>query len=234
MHKTIVILHGWRVDSTRYEPLKKIFEKKGFTVFAPDMPGNGIEKTPEIAMDIDGYVQFVLDFFKRKKIEKAILICHSFGGRVGAKLAAKYPEKIERLILTGAPLIKQPLPLGKKLVSTAAGFAKKALKKSFGYSFGRKILYLVLGEWDYYKAPENVRETFKNIIAEDISPTLERIKSPSLVVWGQNDNFVPRSIGIKIASLIPNCAYIEVPNGTHKLPYESPEEFSRIVLDFLK
>ncbi len=234
MKNPIIILHGWRVENSRYSQIKKTFEENGFKVFAPNLPGVGDEKLTKDVMKIDDYINFVLDFYKKQKIEKAILVCHSFGGRVGAKLAAKYPEKVEKLVLTGTPLIKQLLSSKKKMLIFLSGIVKKTLKLSFGETRMRKILYYLLNEWDYYKAPENIRETFKAIIAEDIAPNLSKIKTPTLIVWGEKDTFVPKSIGKQINDKIINSRYVEVENATHKLPYENPEEFAKVVLDFIK
>jgi pimeloyl-ACP methyl ester carboxylesterase len=230
----IIILHGWRVKSSRYGQIKKIFEDNGYEVFAPNLPGTGDEKLIKEEMAIDDYINFVLSFYKDKKIEKAILVCHSFGGRVGAKLAAKYPEKVGKLILTGTPLIKQKLTLRKKVILQISKLIKEKLKISFQEEKLRKALYFLLREWDYYNAPKELKKTFRSIIAEDISSNLPKIKSPTLIIWGQNDTFVPKTVGQKIATEIPNAIYKEIPNATHRLPYENSEAFAKLVLDFIK
>ncbi|HXS14760.1 MAG TPA: alpha/beta fold hydrolase, partial [Candidatus Saccharimonadales bacterium] len=94
MREPIVILHGWQKSGKDYAEIQKIFEKEGYIVFSPDMPGFGSEKLAKEAMSVDDYVDFIEAFLQKKKLNKIILIGHSFGGRVGAKFAAKYPEKV--------------------------------------------------------------------------------------------------------------------------------------------
>src|SRR5438270_12888927 len=106
MKYPIVILHGWRLTGSRYKDIQELFQKKGFTVYAPDLPGSADVKLTKEVMRIDDYIDFVLDFLKEHKIKKIILIGHSFGGRVAAKFAGRHPGIVEKLILTGAPLIK--------------------------------------------------------------------------------------------------------------------------------
>lgn len=229
----IVILHGWRKAGKDYSEIKKIFETKGYTVFAPDLPGFGNEHLGKSIMRIDDYVAFVLAYLKKHHISQAILIGHSFGGRVAAKFTSKNPKMVQYLILTGAPLIKQKLSLRKRALSFAAKHVKKGIKFSFEETRMRKVLYYILGEWDYYKASPELKETFKAVIAEDIAPALPSISVPTLIVWGENDTFVPKSIGKQIAERVGKGKYVEIPGATHRLPYESPSLFSQAVLQFI-
>ncbi len=209
-------------------------EKENYKVFSPDLPGFGKQQLTKSIMEINDYVMFVLDFLKKNSIKKAIFLCHSFGGRVGAKLAANYPQYVEKLVLTGTPLIKQKLSVKKKILSKAARIVKKSMLTAFGEKRMRKVLYYILGEWDYYKLDPQLKETFKKVIAEDISPNLIHITAPTLVIWGEKDTFVKPAIGEKITQKIPHALYKEIPNASHKLPYEYPALFAEEVIQFLK
>jgi len=233
MKLPIVILHGWRKSGNDYSEIKSIFEKHNYAVFVPDMPGAGEEKLIKPVMHINDYISFILEFLKNHKLTKIILIGHSFGGRVAAKLTAQYPEIVDKLILTGAPLIKQRLTLKNSIIMFLAQIMKKFSLISSGTERMRKVLYYLLGEWDYYKAPPEIRETFKAIIAEDISPNLSNIFVPTLVLWGENDTFVSKKIGKEITRRIPTAKYIEIPGATHALPYKMPEKFAEEVLKFI-
>jgi pimeloyl-ACP methyl ester carboxylesterase len=235
MKTPIVILHGWGKKGADYKEIQNILEHKNYSVFIPDMPGFGSEKLIKPTMHIDDYVDFVLSYLKKHKVHNAIFIGHSFGGRISAKLAAQYPDVVAKLILTGAPLIKEELSLKKKALIVVSRVGKKILRKiSSSNTLFRKAIYVLLGEWDYYKLKPELKETFKAVIAENIAPNLPHIVATTLVLWGGNDAFVPKRIGKSIASIIPNAKYIEVPNASHKLPYEYPEIFAEEVLRFIE
>lgn len=228
----IVILHGWRKEGKDYQEIQKIFEKEGFTVFAPTMPGsNGVPLTKSI-MNTDDYADFVIAFLKKQKISRAIFICHSFGGRVISKLIPRDPTLVEKLVLTGTPLIKQELSLKKKTLIIVSRLFKKIISK-YGNDSIRKLFYFMLGEWDYYKAPVNLRNTFKAIVSEDLSPNIPRINIPTLLIWGGKDALVLPKIGKEITRRMPQAKYIEIPNASHKLPYEEPTLFAEKVLEFI-
>ena len=233
MKYPIVILHGWRLSGSRYGALQEIFEKKGYTVYAPDLPGFGNEKVTQDITDLQSYTSFVKKFFHDHNINKAIIIGHSFGGRIAAKFTALYPKMVEKLILTGAPLIKQPLAPKKKIIVYLAKIGKGIFQLiHIDYKNMRKIVYFLLGEWDYYKS-NNMREIFLNIIKEDVAPNLPFIRTPTFLLWGVNDTFVSKKIGKEIAKKMPHATYKEIPSATHKLPYEQPEIFAKEVLRFI-
>ena len=231
---SIVILHGWRKSGTDYSQIKKIFEQKGYSVFAPDLPGFGKEPIGRKVMRIDDYVLFVKTYFKNHHISQAVLIGHSFGGRVAAKFTSENPGLVSHLIVTGAPLIKQPLSFKKMLIMLPAKAGKLVLDKvPVIAKNARKVLYYMLGEWDYYKATPEIKETFKAVIAEDLVGVLPKISVPTLVLWGEKDTFVSTRIGKQISKNVKNATYKEIPDASHKLPYESPSVFAQAVLQFI-
>ncbi len=222
------------MSGKRYQGLEKLLKKKKFVVFSPDLPGFGTERLQKKAMTLDDYVSFVKTYMKRHEIKKALFIGHSFGGRIAAKLAISDPKLVDRLILTGSPLVKQKLSVKKRAVSIVAFFGKIILWffPTFVQQLFRKLAYVLIGEFDYFQAGE-LRDTFKKIIAEDLSLLLPRIHVPTVVVWGEDDHFVPVSVGVDIAHLIKGAKLLIVPDATHKLPYENPKLFVKAISPFL-
>ncbi|MBL7159185.1 alpha/beta hydrolase [Candidatus Microgenomates bacterium] len=78
-----------------------------------------------------------------------------------------------------------------------------------------------------------MRETFKNIISENLASLLSKIKTPCLLLWGEKDKMVPVTIAQKIYDRIPKTDLIVISNASHKLPYENPKLFSKKCLEFL-
>lgn len=236
MKSAIIILHGWgtTMSGDKYDVLKKLFESKGYTVFTPDLPGFGKEKMQKTVMVLDDYVLFVDHFMKKNNIKKAILIGHSFGGRIAAKLAVIHPEKIEKIVLTGAPLIRRKLSLKKKIAFFAAKSGKivLALFPKTVQGLARKMLYRSIGEWDYYKSNE-LKETLQAILREDLAPLLSKIHAPTIVIWGEKDTFVPVVDGKEITENIKNAKFVTIQDATHKLPYEDPIPFFNAVMPFI-
>ncbi|HEX8965572.1 MAG TPA: alpha/beta hydrolase [Patescibacteria group bacterium] len=233
MEKTLIILHGWGLQGSKYDTLKNIFQKKGFRVYTPDFPGFGNQPIKKPGMTMDDYVIFLKDFYTSQNIKKAYVIGHSFGGRVAAKFATKYPTLIEKIVFTGSPLIKQKLSFKKRVVQSVVkkgkflfDFTPSFLKDSMRWG-----IYRFIGEWDYYKA-KNLREIFKKVISEDASVYLDQIKNPVLVLWGKLDTVVPSKIGKMIAKKIPNAKYEEIADAGHAVIYRNSQSFAKKTLSF--
>lgn len=232
MKKQIIILHGWGLKGDIYQELTNLLRREGFDVFAPDLPGFGKEKLKSQNMSLDDYVEFVRFFVKKIYPSKVIFIGHSFGGRVAIKYAWKYPKEVEKIILTGVPIIRSRSFLKKiyYYLAISGGFIFKKFPVNMKESL-RKILYYFIGEWDYYKAGEK-QQVFKNIIEDDLLKYIKEIKIPIFLVWGKDDNIIPLS-NIKPIESIINTKIVIVNNCGHKLPYENPTGFLNVVKKFL-
>ena len=104
--KNLIFLHGWGLSSEIFKPFYH-YLRNDFAVYFLDLPGFG--KTPiEKTMTLKDYADYVFEFLKEKKMEKPIIIGHSFGGAVATKLAIIHPESISKLILVCASAIRQP------------------------------------------------------------------------------------------------------------------------------
>ena len=79
-----------------------------------------------------------------------------------------------------------------------------------------------------------MRETFKNIVNENLIYYLKYIESETLILWGKLDQDTPIKDGIKMNHLIKNSALIVFPKGTHFSYLEYPSLTNQIIQEFLK
>jgi len=226
--KTIVFLHGWANSSEVFIPLS-YYLKNDFSIFAPDLPGFG--KSPiEKPMALKDYADFVCKFIKDNQIEKPIIVGHSFGGAIAAKLAILHPEVMLKLILIGASSIREP-NLKTRLLRKIAGIAKYFIPKK-----ARKFILKIFGlDTSDYALIDNplLKETFKIIIKENLAAELSFIKIPTLVIWGDKDTETPLKEGEKIAKLIPNAKLEIIENVGHYVFLDKPLEFIHEIKKFI-
>ncbi|MDK3160626.1 alpha/beta hydrolase [Anaerolineae bacterium CFX9] len=62
---------------------------------------------------------------------------------------------------------------------------------------------------------------------------LAQITTPSLIVWGEDDTWVPISAGERLRDLLPNNTFVVYPQTGHLPMEEQPEAFNRDLLNFL-
>jgi len=238
MKKTIIILHGWGLCGLKYKGLSDLFKKEGYEVYAPDMPGFGSEPLCKQSnqgtnLTLSDYVDFLDKFIRVKKIQKPILLGHSFGGRVAIKYAYEHPEKILSLILTGVPVIRER-SFKKKIAFLAAVTGGKVFSffpENVRMKF-RKGLYFLIGEWDYYNSGK-LKNVFKNIISEDLIQYLKEIKNPIVLIWGSEDRLTPAFGVPKIKKIVPQSKSVIIKGIGHKLPYEDPLIFVKTIKPLL-
>lgn len=226
----ILILHGWNVDSTKYDPLIRILSKKGHRVVAIDMPGFGTEKVPSRPFELSDYVAFVKRAIKEHGLKKPVVIGHSFGGRVAIVLAAQHPDLVGSLVLTGVPGF---LPESGAKVSFYYALARigsivfSIPLLSHFKDIARHILYKAARATDYYRTEGVMRKTFKIIIREDLEGPMEKITVPTHIIWGEDDTTTPLWIGKKMHETIAGSTFSVIPGGRHCVVYDIPEEFGR-------
>ncbi len=227
-----LILHGWGGSSDSWIVVQKLLSNRRYKVIVPDFPGFGKSQDPPRDWKVDDYCNLVLSFIEKLGISNFFLLGHSFGGRVAIKFGAKYPKKLKGLILSDISGIKSEPTINQRLTARIAKIGKLFIKSSFLEEKAKKILYTFLGPADYLKANNVMRETFLNVVKEDLTPLLSQIKILTLIVWGASDRITPIDCAYLIKKEIPNSVLKIIPNAGHSPHLKAPKRLSEIVERF--
>ncbi|MCD6550398.1 alpha/beta hydrolase [bacterium] len=226
--QSIIILHGWQSSKEKWNKVKELLEKEGIEVIIPDLPGFKQENRLTRPWNLDDYVEWLENFTEEKK--EFFLLGHSFGGRISIKFASQFPQKIRGLILVASAGIRHK----KSFIFSLLLYLKRF---SFlpGYNFFRHIFYKkILKKTDYISAKGHLRETFKNIIEEDLTDFLSRIRIKTLILWGDKDKITPLCDAYLMKEKIPD-AELEVLESVGHAPYlECPEILAERIIRFIK
>lgn len=234
---TIVILHGWNLSGERFAPLAEELAKLNYRVFTPDLPGFGKEDAPPNPWRLSDYADFMKQFIDKNKINKVIFVGHSFGGRVSLKYQKMYPKNVAAIILSGTPGFT---PIPKKrllffmLLSKIGGLLFKIPPLNLFQDWARRWYYYAVGARDYFRAEGTMRQTFKNIIQEDLSYLMESVMVPCLLLWGEYDVVVPSVIAQRMKDVIPMATVKIIPEADHGVPFKKPDVFAQYIDAFLK
>jgi len=234
----ILILHGWGSTPKSWERVKTVLEDNGYRVLTPALPG--FEGTPEPTKpwSVSDYADWAENYCQDRNLTNVFLLGHSFGGRTAIKFATLYPARLRGLILSSAAGIT-PRPKAKlslfRLVSKVGKVVFALPLVSVLREPARKLLYFLSGGYDYYFLQSQImRESFKKAIAEDLTPDLAKIKTPTLIIWGEKDQTTPLSDGQKMNRLIVGSRLTVVPQGRHALQRQLPDVLAQTVLPFLR
>ncbi len=216
----VLALHGW---GRRGADFKQTLHD--LPALAPDLPGFGASPSPDSVIGADGYADIVsqmIDDFD----EPPVLIGHSFGGRVAVCLAARMPEKVGPLVLTGVPLLrkenaKRPA-LSYRLIR---GLNKVGVVSNDRMELERQKR----GSADYRAVTGVMREILVKVVHESYEPQLSQIRSPVAMLWGSNDSVIPVTVAEDAVLLMEN-ADLEILDGVgHHVPTEAPDALRRVV-----
>jgi pimeloyl-ACP methyl ester carboxylesterase len=234
---TLVILHGWKSSSQRWQRIKEILEEKGLKVFVPDLPGFKNENELKQVWTLDDYLAWTERFIEKVAPQPFFLLGHSFGGRISIKYAAKYPERLKGLILVSAAgVTRRP-----KFKIALFAFLGKIAKLIFAIEplgflepVVRKIAYFLLGVKDYrFLEGRIMKETFKRVIGEDLKSFLPLIDVPTLIVWGREDKTTPLTDGYLMNKQIKQSR-MEILEGVGHLPHlKKPELLAEKIWQFV-
>jgi pimeloyl-ACP methyl ester carboxylesterase len=229
----VLLLHGWGGRIESFTPVCNDL-MRSYTVHAIDFPGFGDSTLPGVPWGSAEYARLTLAVMDRLGLDSPHVIAHSFGGQVSLQLAAAYPQRLGKLILVASAGVR-----GRPTLKVRAKRGLSRLGKwaaTYGGGVGRLLrdaLYARLQSQDYANAGP-LRATLVKVVNEDLRAILPRIKSPTLLVWGEHDRDVPRGAVQTMARLIPNAQLAIFENAGH-FPYlDQFDRFRLLVGRFLR
>ena len=226
----LVFLHGWGGCWQSWYPILERL-KKNFNLYAPDLPGFG-EEPLSTPYNLENYVDFVVDFIIKNKIENPILIGHSFGGAIITKIAADKLISLSKIILVDSASIRHHYSPYQKIKFLLINFLKKIAP--FTQDIYYKIFKLENSDYAALKGNPILQQTFKNVIQQDLTNDLPKINAPTLIIWGKNDTATPLSDGIVIQKLIPNSTFKIFDDTSHFSFLDDQQQFVNEVINFIK
>ena len=209
----LLLLHG-NGENGRYFQKQIACFAEHWRVIALDTRGHGRSPRGTAPFTLAQFAQDLRDFMEERHIERAHLLGFSDGGNIALLFALRWPQRVNRLILTGANLF----PSGLKaltLLQVDAAYAALAPLAPLSTRARRKMELLRL----------MAREP-------DIDPhALARLALPVLVIAGTRD--VIREEHTRLISDSLPCGQLRILPSGHNVAQENPEAFNRAVLEFL-
>jgi pimeloyl-ACP methyl ester carboxylesterase len=237
----VVLLHGLGSRKEDWLPVVGPLSQK-YRLLVPDQIGFGHSDKPLMDYRVQTYVDFLDEFLRDLKVEKASLVGESLGGWISALYAAEitggaHIVPVEKLVLVDAAGLNQEKPVPPVLnPSTLA--AMRGLMEAVFYDTSwltedalRKIFADKLSVHDGYTVRSIL--TSPSLASERLDSRLGEIHVPTLVVWGKQDNLLPIASGERYAAGIPGARMISFEKCGHVPPIEKTEEFVSAVTAFL-
>lgn len=236
---TVIFLHGLGSDSSSWAANFGPAAEK-FHAVALDQIGFGESDKPFLEYKIETFVEFLQAFMDELKIPKATLVGNSLGGWIAADFAARFPDRVDRLVLVDAagltpagPPRTGPIDLNMNSLSSARRILGLVFynRQMITDDLVRSIFEKHLRNNDGYTIQRVLANAFAVPQYEDAK--VGSIKAPTLVVWGREDALIPLEAGERYAKAIPGAKLVVFDQCGHVPQLEKAADFNKALLDFL-
>ena len=229
----VLALPGWLHQSSDWDRTLDTLAGTGTGSgsIALDLPGfGGATPEPDAAMGSPGYAERVAPVLD-ELTQPAVLVGHSFGGRVAVHLAATHPDKVAALVLTGVPNLvprttaAPKAPLGFRL---AKALHRKGLLSDERMEEQRRTH----GSADYRNAPSRtMRDVLVTVTNEVYEDQLRRTTCPVELVYGESDTAAPPDMAGRAVDVIGNdrATLTVLPGVDHFTPIKAPEALAAAI-----
>jgi len=243
----VLLLHGSGPGVTAYANWRLTIPTLAtrLRVVAPDLVGFGFtERPPGVEYSLDLWVDQVLGVMDGLGIERASVVGNSFGGGLALRLAARHPDRVDRLVLMGSVGVPFPITDG---LDRVWGYEPsiERMKELIGlFAYSRELVTDELAEVRYRASIQpGFQESFSAMfpaprqrwVDSMVTPAEEIAALPhrTLVVHGREDRIIPVDNALALLRLVPDAQLHVFGRCGHWTQIEHAEEFNRLVLDFV-
>ncbi len=233
--KEMIILPGWGHNRKTFDNTIDEFKSK-YSIYIVDYPGFGNSPFPNKDLTIFDYTDMIVSFIKYLNLTNPVIIAHSFGGRIALVMNGCYKFPISKMILIGSAGIKPKKTICSLYRKYRYKFLKRLgcfLPKKKRLKYFSKLLNKYASS-DYLRLSDRQRKTFINIVNQDLTFCLEKIKASTLLIWGEEDLSTPIKDGIKMNKLIKDSGLVTINKASHFCYLEQPKYVSLVIREFLK
>lgn len=230
--ENLLLLHGLFGALSNFEGILDHFGGT-YNVVVPILP---IFELPLRKVSVTGLVDYVADFVEYKGYDKVNVLGNSLGGHISLLYVLNHPHKVKTIILTGSS----------GLFESAMGtsFPKRGdyefMKKKVEGTFHdpkiatKELVDEVFDIVNDRNKAIRIIATAKSAVRHNLGDKLHRIKVPTLLVWGKEDQVTPAFVGEKFNELIENSELYLLPECGHAPMMEHPEIFNQHLEAFLQ
>lgn len=229
----VVMLHGAGQSAACWErQTAALADYTRFPSLALDLPGHGGSGGAAMT-SIGEYARFVADFCAETEIHSPIFIGHSMGGRIAQVLALGGALEPRACMLAGTGV---RMRVSKWSLKTVGGeyetFCRTAARNAFSPSASPRLMEVFLKRL-LASSKESCRADLVACDGFDTSASAGRIEIPAVVVAGARDVLTPAKHTNFLHRSIKGSKLFVIEDAGHFMMMEKPEEFNKIMLDFL-
>lgn len=232
-----VYLHSTLGESFMWFPFYQAWAKK-FKVLVPTHPGFGQSGGFDQIDTVEDMAFHYLEMFDALGLDEVILGGVSLGGWIAAEIAVRWPERVKKLWISGAPGLwveEEPLPDLFRILTD-----KDKMRELLFYDPTGPMASLVIKDNPdeatilaaFQAMTVLARLVWERPYDPKLAARLHRVQCPTLLLWGDHDRLVPPAYGHEYQKYLPQAELKFIENCGHLPMFEKEKEFVETIANF--
>lgn len=224
----IIILHGLMGGLSNFKGVSEHFPPKGYKVLIPELP---IYSMPLLKTNVKSFAKYLAKFIKFKGLKDVILLGNSLGGHIGLYHTKMYPDIVKALIITGSSgLYESAMGDGYPRRGDYEFIKKKAQDVFYDPEVATKEIVDEVFETvnDRMKLVKTL-SIAKSAIRHNMAKDLPNMKTPTCIIWGENDAVTPPKVAKEFHELLPDSDLFWIEKCGHAPMMEHADKFNEIL-----
>jgi pimeloyl-ACP methyl ester carboxylesterase len=235
---TLVFVHGAANDHSVWALQSRYFTYHGWNVLAVDLPGHG-RSGGDALPSVEAIADWIPMLLDAAAVDRAALVGHSLGALAVLECAARHPDRVTKIVLTGPAA---PMTVSDDLLAAAKTDDHVAFEliNGWSYSAGKQLGgNRMPGMWLTGNAMRLMERTRPGVLHADLrachayAAGLEaaaKLRCPALLILGARDIMAPPKNAQALIAALPEPRVVMLPDCGHALMAEQPDA----VLDALR
>lgn len=225
--------------------LMEALAESGRRAIAPDLYGLG-DSSDDGPATFERNLAIVEEFTAFLALDRVVLVVHDWGGFVGLAWACEHPQAIEALVISDTGFFADGKwhgmaeairgEQGEQVVAAIEREGFAGLLRSSGDAFGDDEIAAYWEPFEYGRGQRATLDFYRSMDFSKLEPyqgKLAELGVPTLLLWGENDQFAPLSGARRFEREIPGARLVALDAG-HFVFDEQPRRCADEVLGFLE
>lgn len=235
----ILLLHGAGSRADRWLGCLPSLAGAGYRVTAIDLPGHGFADKPhDFAYTGPEMAKLVITLLEHSG--PAVLVGTSLGGFVSALVALERPDLVTALVLVGVTgIVPRDASAARVIGDNSRSGVRRKLERLLFDPSGIDETWII--EETLVNTSPGAEHALSQVMAyltdginlDLVEARLGELTCPLLLVWGEEDSWIPLPIGEAIADLVPGAPFVVLSKCGHAPYLERAEDFAALLIDFL-
>jgi len=244
----LVLIHGSGPGVTAFANWNGVMPRlaENFHVYAPDMVGFGYTDCRESIKDfnLDLWVDHIVGFLDALGIARAAFVGNSYGGALSLAIAARHPDRVERLVLMGSAGLEFEITEGLMKVWAYSPSLENMRKLMETFAHRTELVTdAIVKSRHAASIRPGAHNTYSRLFPEPLQDRLNGLATPEadvraiphdvLIIHGREDVIVPVDVSYRFSQLIPHSELHVFGGCGHWTQIEKKDRFVDLVLSFL-